>query len=164
MALAALTVSHQTAAADVAAPPAQLRASSDLDGLQLWVGPVGAATRIEGGWDSAWGGTAALLRVREHRTVGAAGAWLGAAHYAARDGGRIWIDGVLGTRRLVGRMLGIAAGPVLELGDLHHPRAGAQASIWCFAGVVPYARLGVLEASGSFVEVGVSIAVPALRF
>ena len=61
-------------------------------------------------------------------------------------------------------MLGVAAGPVVELGDLRHPRVGAQASIWCFAGVVPYARLGVLEASGSFVEVGISLSVPALRF
>jgi hypothetical protein len=61
-------------------------------------------------------------------------------------------------------MLGAGVGPVLELGDLRHPHAGAQATFWCFAGVVPYARLGVLEASGSFVEVGISLSLPALRF
>ncbi len=148
-----------TAAAD---PP--LRASSDLDGLHVWLGPVGAATRIEGGWDSAWGGNLAVLRVRERAPLAIAGVWFGAAHYAVRDGGRAWIDGVVGTRRLGARMLGAAAGPVIELGDLHHPRVGAQTSIWCFAGVVPYARAGVLQTSGVFVEVGISLSVPAFRF
>jgi len=142
----------------------KLRAASDLDGLHIWLGPVGAATRVEGSWDSAWGGTIAAIRIREAAPIGALGVWLGGAHYALRDGGRLWLDGVVGTRRLGGRMLGTAAGPVVELGDLRHPRLGAQASIWCFAGVVPYARLGVLEASGPFVEVGLSLGLPALRF
>jgi hypothetical protein len=146
------------------APVPGLRASSDLDGLHIWVGPIGAATHVDGAWDSAWGGTVAALRIRERAPLGAVGAWLGGAHYALRDGGRVWIDGVVGTRLLGGKMIGVAAGPVVELGDLHHPHVGAQASIWCFAGVVPYARLGVLEASGPFVEVGISLSVPALRF
>lgn len=148
-----------------APPPAKLRASSDLDGLHIWLGPIGAATHVDGAWDSAWGGTVAAIRIRERAPLGAVGAWIGGTHYALRDGGRVWFDGVAGTRRLLGgRMLGVAAGPVVELGDLRHPRVGAQASIWCFAGVVPYARLGVLDASGSFVEVGISLSVPALRF
>lgn len=144
--------------------PRPLRAASDLDGLHIWVGPVGAATHVENQWDSAWGGTIAVIRIREHAPVGAIGAWLGGAHYAVRDGGRVWLDGVVGTRRLGGHMLGAGVGPVLELGDFRHPHGGAQATFWCFAGVVPYARLGVLEASGSFVEVGISLSVPALRF
>jgi len=152
-----------TAHADPAPVP-RLRAASDLDGLHIWIGPVGAATHVEGEWDSAWGGTVAAIRIRERAPLGAIGAWLGGAHYALRDGGRVWLDGVVGTRRLGGRMLGAGAGPVVELGDLRHPRVGAQASIWCFAGVVPYARLGVLEATGSFVEVGISLSVPAVRF
>jgi hypothetical protein len=141
-----------------------LRASSDLDGLHIWIGPVGAATHVDGVWDSAWGGALAAVRIRERSTLAAAGLWLGGAHYALRDGGRLWLDGMVGTRRLGGRMLGASAGPVVELGDLRHPRVGGQASIWCFAGVVPYARLGVLESSGPFVEVGISLSVPALRF
>jgi hypothetical protein len=148
-------------------PPARsvkLRAASDLDGLHVWLGPIGAATHVENQWDSAWGGTIAVIRIREHARVGAIGGWLGAAHYAVRDGGRVWLDGVVGTRRLGGHMLGAGVGPVLELGDLRHPNGGAQATFWCFAGVVPYARLGVLEASGSFVEVGISLSVPAIRF
>lgn len=151
------------AAADPAPVP-RLRASSDLDGVHVWVGPIGAATHVDGTWDSAWGGTVAALRIRERAALGAVGVWLGGAHYALRDGGRVWIDGVAGSRRLGGKMLGVAAGPVVELGDLHHPHVGAQTTIWCFAGVVPYARLGVLEASGPFVEVGISLSVPALRF
>lgn len=159
-----LVLGFGVASADPA-PPVKLRASSDLDGVHVWLGPIGAATHIESEWDSAWGGTIAVLRIRERARLGTVGAWLGGAHYALRDGGRVWIDGVAGSRRIVGaRMLGFAAGPVVELGDLRHPRVGAQASIWCFAGVVPYARLGVLEASGSFVEVGISLSVPALRF
>ncbi len=150
------------AAADPA--PRTLRAASDLDGLHLWLGPVGAATRVEGDWDSAWGGTVAVVRVRERAPLAAAGLWLGGARYAARDGGRLWLDGIAGTRRLGGRMLGVGVGPVLELGELRHLRPGAQASIWCFAGVVPYARVGVLEASGPFVELGLSLSVPALRW
>lgn len=143
---------------------AEPRSVADLDGLHLFVGPVGAATRVGDEWDSAWGGTAALIRVRERARLGAVGGWLGASHYGASDGGRVWLDGVVGTRRLVGRMVGIGAGPVVEIGALQHPRLGAQASIWCFAGVVPYARLGVLDASGSFVELGVSVSLPTLRF
>jgi hypothetical protein len=145
-------------------PPVKLRAASDLDGVHIWLGAVGAATHVESEWDSAWGGAVAVIRIRERAPLGAIGAWLGGAHYAVRDGGRVWLDGVVGTRRLGGRMLGAGVGPVLELGDFRHPRAGAQATFWCFAGVVPYARLGVLEASGSFVEVGISLSVPALRF
>lgn len=143
---------------------AEPRSVADLDGLHLFVGPVGAATQIGGEWDSAWGGTAALVRVRERAGIGVVGGWLGAAHYGASDGGRVWLDGVVGTRRVLGKMLGVGAGPVVELGALQHPRLGMQGSIWCFAGVVPYARLGVLESSGSFVELGVSVSLPALRF
>jgi hypothetical protein len=156
--LVALAALHTTTEAE-----APLRAASDLDGLHLWVGAVGAATRIEGGWDSAWGGSVSLVRIRERARLGTVGGWLGGAHYAVRDGGRVWLDGVAGTRWLTGRMIGAAVGPVVELGDLRHPRVGAQATIWCFAGVVPYARVGVLEASGSFVELGVSLGVPAWR-
>jgi hypothetical protein len=165
--LSLVVLAAGTAEADPAGDPSpvpRLRASSDLDGLHIWLGPIGAATHVDGAWDSAWGGTVAALRIREHAPIGAIGAWIGGAHYALRDGGRVWIDGVVGTRLLGGKMMGLAAGPVVELGDLHHPHAGAQASIWCFAGVVPYARLGVLEASGPFVEVGISLGVPALRF
>lgn len=165
LALAVLGATPVHADPDAASPAApRLRAASDLDGLHIWLGPVGAATHVDGAWDSAWGGTIAAIRIRERAPVGALGVWLGGTHYALRDGGRIWLDGVVGTRRIGGRMLGTAAGPVVELGDLRHPRLGAQASIWCFAGVVPYARLGVLEASGSFVEVGLSLGLPALRF
>jgi hypothetical protein len=153
-----------TADADPDPPKAALRSVSDLDGLHLFVGPIGAATFVEDTWDSAWGGNVALIRVREHAWLGTAGAWIGAAHYGATDGGRVWIEGVAGSRRVLGRMIGVGGGPVVELSDQRHPRLGGQASIWCFAGVVPYARVGVLEASGSFVELGVSLSIPTLRF
>ena len=159
----ALAWSHDPALADPVSH-ATLRAGSDLDGTYLWVGPVGAATHVEGAWDSAWGGTLHLIRIRERSWLGSLGAGIGAAHYAARDGGRVWVEALVGTRRLVGKMVGISVGPTVELGQFRHARAGVQASIWCFAGVVPYARGGVLDASGPFVEVGLSISLPAVRF
>lgn len=145
-------------------PPTTFRSSADLDGLYLWVGPGGAATRVEGTWDSAWGGSVQVVRVRERAWLGALGGSFGAAHYAARDGGRLWFEGMVGTRRLVGKMVGMSAGPTLELGERRHARTGAQATIWCFVGVVPFVRAGVLDASGAFVEVGLSLSLPALRF
>lgn len=159
-----VAVAVPSASAEPAPRSHALRSVGDLDGLHLFVGPIGAATHVGDGWDSAWGGSLAIMRIRERAWLGTAGAWLGAAHYGATDGGRVWIDGVAGTRRLVGKMVGVGAGPVVELGSLRHPRFGAQASIWCYAGVVPYARLGVLDASGPFVELGVSLSIPALRF
>jgi len=167
LALAVSLFAPPRASADASgapAPPTRLRAAADLDGLHLWVGPIGAATHVSDAWDSAWGGSVALVRIRERAWIGALGGWLGAAHYGASDGGRLWLDGVVGTRRLVGQMIGVGLGPVLEVGDLQHPRLGAQASIWCFAGVVPYARLGVLEQSGPFAELGISVSLPTLRF
>jgi len=139
------------------------RPVADLDGLYLWLGPSGGATRVDGAWDSAWGGGVQVVRVRERARLGLIGAWLGGARYASRDGGRVWLEGLAGTRRVIGQMVGVGLGPTLELGDLHHPRAGLSASIWWFAGVVPYARAGVLDASGPFAEIGVSLSLPAVR-
>lgn len=140
-----------------------LRSTADLDGLQVWIGPTGAALAVDGGWDSAWGGGVQVLRIRERAAVGAVGVWIGGVHYAARDGGRVWIDGVIGTRRLGGRMVGLAAGPALELGETRHPRAGAAMTLWMFAGVTPYARAGALADTGGFVELGVALSLPAWR-
>ncbi|MBK9033364.1 MAG: hypothetical protein IPL61_19180 [Myxococcales bacterium] len=152
------------APAPAAAQPVPPPAVADLDGLQLWVGPAGAATRIDGSWESTWGGGVQLVRVRERAAVAVAGAGIGAAHYAGSDGGRLWLDAVIGTRRLGGVMLGLAAGPAVDLGGDHHPRPGGTVAIWAFAGVTPVVRVGALEEAGVFVEVGASLALPALRW
>lgn len=144
--------------------PRKLPAHADRDGDKLFLGPVGGAISIEGTWDSAVGGELLWLRIRERRSVAAAGVGFGYASYAARDGGRLWLEAVAGTRRMGGWLIGATAGPALELGDVQHPRAGATASVWAFVGVIPYVRAGVLDEAGGFVELGLALELPVWRF
>jgi hypothetical protein len=143
-------------------PPAAAAPSSDLDGLYLWLGPSGAASHIESDWDSTIGADLTVIRVREGKWLGAIGGSFGASRWTVRDGGRIWLDGLIGTR--LGRMMGLSAGPILELGELAHPRLGGSVGIWAFLGVTPYVRAGTVSEMGGFVEIGVHIALPVLRF
>lgn len=142
--------------------PSHLRASSVLDGLYLWLGPTGAASRVDGQWDSTFGGQGALLRVREQATLGVIGGSLGASLWTERTGGRIWGEAVLGTR-LIGHMVGASVGPIVELGDLAHPRFGGTVGLWAFVGVTPFVRFGMVDELGGFAEVGLHIALPVLR-
>ena len=144
------------AAGAVAAEP-----SWDLDGLYLWLGPTGAASRIDAEWDSTIGADATVIRIRERETLGAIGVTLGASRWTVRDGGRIWLDGLAGTR--LWRMVGVSAGPIVELAELAHPRFGGSVGVWAFFGVAPYVRTGMVSDLGGFVEVGVHIALPVLR-
>jgi hypothetical protein len=146
---------------------AAFRTSADLDDTYLWIGPGGGAAWIDDEWYSTFGGAATVVRVREASWLGAAGISVGAARWTERDGGRVWVDGLVGTRRLVPwtrTMIGASLGPMLELGDLHHPKIGASGSIWVFAGVVPYLRLGVVDAAGGFLEAGIQVSLPAVRW
>jgi hypothetical protein len=142
--------------------PTGLRAASDLDGLYVWLGPVGAAGRIDAAWDSAFGADLSIVRVREGARLGTIGATAGASLWTERGGGRIWLDGLVGTR-LGGRMYGASLGPLVELAELAHPRIGGSVGIWGFFGVTPYARAGVIADLGSFVEIGLHLSLPVLR-
>jgi hypothetical protein len=134
----------------------------DLDGLYLWLGPTGAGSHVDGMWDSTIGGDLAVVRIREREALGAIGASVGASRWTERGGGRIWLDALAGTR--LGRMVGVSAGPIVELDDLHHPRLGASVGLWAFLGVTPYARVGTVEDLGAFAEIGVHIALPVRRW
>jgi hypothetical protein len=153
-------VPQRTSSPAVANAP--LPPSWDLDGLYLWLGPTGAASREGAQWDSTFGGDATVIRVREHESLGAVGATLGAARWTVRGGGRIWLDALAGTPAL-GHMFGVSAGPFVELSDLHHPRLGGSLGVWAFVGVTPYARVGTVEGLGAFAEVGLHIALPVIR-
>ncbi len=142
-------------------PPAPAAPSWDLDGTYLWLGPTGAASRIAADWDSTFGADLSLVRVRERERLGAIGLTLGASRWTARGGGRIWLDGLVGTK--VGRMVGVSAGPLLELSELAHPRLGGSVGLWAFVGVAPFVRVGTVGDLGSFVEVGVHVALPVIR-
>jgi len=143
-------------------PPGNLPPTWNLDGLYLWLGPTGAGGYLQGRWDSTFGGDATVVRIREHELLGAIGGSLGASRWTVRDGGRIWLDALIGTQ-LAGRMVGLSAGPLVELSELDHPHVGGSIGAWGFVGVTPYARVGVVDQLGTFVELGVHIALPVLR-
>ena len=138
------------------------RPSWDLDGFYLWLGPTGAASAVESDWDSTFGGDLAFVRIRERAPLSAIGVDLGASLWTARGGGRVWIDALAGTR-LAGRIYGVSAGPLVEFAELQHPRYGGSVGAWAFFGVTPFARVGVVQELGAFVDVGVHIALPVYR-
>lgn len=144
------------------APAPVLPPSWDLDGLYIWLGPSGAATYVDTDWDSTIGGDLSVMRIRERDAVGALGASFGGAKWTVRGGGRIWLDAIAGTR-ILGRMSGVSAGPILELSELAHPRVGGSFGLWTFVGITPYARVGSVSNLGAFVEVGIHIALPVVR-
>ena len=159
---AATTLDPPPPAHPVTVPPATFTPSWDLDGTYLWLGPVGAASHIDARWDSTFGGEAAVVVVHERAPLALVGANLGASRWTGRGGGRVWVDGLVGTH-LLGRMTGISLGPIAELSEVAHPRPGASIGIWCFAGITPFARVGVVSNLGMFAEVGIHIALPVLR-
>ncbi|MDB4955061.1 MAG: hypothetical protein JWO36_2630 [Myxococcales bacterium] len=142
-------------------PEAVLPPMWNLDGLYLWLGPTGAASRIQSQWDSTFGADLTVVRVREREPLGAIGASFSATRWTVRGGGRLSLDALAGTR--LGRMVGVSLGPIVELSDLAHPRLGASVGVWGFVGLTPFARVGVVEQLGAFAEVGVHIALPIIR-
>ena len=149
-------------AAPVVAPPVRFSPTSDLDGTYLWLGPLGAASRIDARWDSTFGADAAVVVVRERARLALIGGDLGASRWTVRGGGRVWVDGLFGTY-LLGRLTGISLGPIVELSAVEHPRLGGSIGVWGFAGITPFARVGSVANLGMFAEVGIHIALPVLR-
>ncbi len=142
--------------------PGTHRRSWDLDGTYLWLGPIAAASHIDSRWDSTFGGQIAVLRVRERDSIGVIGGSFGASLWTERTGGRVWGEALLGTP-LLGRMVGASVGPILELGDLAHPRLGGSIGLWAFLGVTPFVRFGIVDELGGFAEVGLHLGLPVLR-
>src|SRR5262249_48124457 len=136
-----------SAAPPIGVPPTSFAPSWDLDGTYLWLGPLGAASRIDAQWDSTFGAGLALVVVRERAPRALVRCTLGASRWTARGGGRVWVDGLLGTH-LAGHMLGVSLGPIVELSELAHPRPGASIGVWGFAGITPFARLGAVADHG----------------
>lgn len=169
--VACLVAIERAAAADpppiatpppVTVPPAHFTPSWDLDGTYLWLGPLGAASHVDAQWDSTFGADLAVVVVHERAPLGLVGVDLGASRWTERGGGRVWVDGLMGTH-LLDRMIGISLGPLVELSELAHPRFGASVGVWGFAGVTPFARLGAVRDLGMFAEIGIHIALPVLR-
>lgn len=161
-----VTISDPSLSPQQPPAPAAFRPSWDLDGLYVWLGPVGAATWSaspgtgDSAWNSTFGADVAVIRIREREAIGAIGGSIG-ANRSALHSGRVWCDAVIGTP-VLGHMVGASVGPVVDFSNDHHPRLGASMRFWGFVGIAPYARLGVIE-SNPFIEIGVHIPLPVLR-
>jgi len=137
---------------------------ANLDGVYLALGPVAAVIHDPDGWDGAVGGELTVARVTEHRPVAALALTLGGARFGTHNAGRLWLEGMIGTRRLLGVVVGVAAGPTVEVDEQIPPRAGIQGSVWLYAGVLPYLRAGAVRDGGRFIEIGVKLSLPAFRW
>lgn len=137
---------------------------SELRSHFLVIDLVGSAVRTEGNWDSGFGGAVGVGGLCGGCALAGWAASVGAMGFSERSGGQIYADLAAGTRWPTGVLMGISGGPLVELDELRRPRLGAAASIWLFAGVVPYARVGAVERGGPFLDVGLQIPLPAWRW
>jgi hypothetical protein len=119
---------------------------------------------VEGTWDGGFGGELSLVRVNEHRRLAGLGISLGGLQYTERSGGRLWGDLFGSTRTVAGVMTGLSLGLAVEVDEVRRWRWGAQGTLWVYAGVIPYVRMGSLQRGGLFVDVGLKIPLPALRW
>jgi hypothetical protein len=137
---------------------------SEMDGVHVTIGPVGAVTHIEDSWYSAAGAELSLVYLREHCLPAAVGLAGGGISYAGRDGGRLWLEAEVAFNRPLPFGIGVSGGVVAEVDPVAEPRYGVQGTLWVFAGVIPYVRAGTVDVSGDFVEIGVMVKIPAVRF
>jgi hypothetical protein len=145
------------------APAPTLRPTWDLDGFYLWLGPIGAIGREAATWDSTFGGDLSIVRVRERQALGALGLTVGASKWTTHDGGRIWLDALVGTEPVGHVMIGLSAGALLELDELSNPRIGGSIGLWAYDAIAPYARIGWIDDLHGFVEFGLHIPLPVYR-
>lgn len=141
-----------------------------LDGFHVAVGPLGAVTRASGEWDGNFGVGAQVMRIREESIVTSLGVGAGASRYARADdaglgrgSGRVWLESSAGFRLPGGLVMGLGAGVVAEVDAIRPARWGAQGTVWVFAGVIPYVRVGSVEKNGAYIDFGIKVALPVLR-
>lgn len=138
----------------------KLRSTKDLDGLYLTLGPVASVTHIEDSWFVGAGAEVSVVLVAERRLPAGVGLSFGGISYDRRDGGRLWLEAETAINKPLPFAIGLAAGASAEVDPVRPPRWGAQATLWVFAGVVPYLRIGVVEDSGAWIEAGIMIKMP----
>ena len=152
----------------IADSPTNTRPGLSVDtrahGLYVAIGPVGVIQRSESNWDSAFGGELTIVHINEALKLTAVGLAMGATGLSERDGGRLWLGGMVGSERLPGAIpMGLAAGGIVEVDAVRHPRYGAYATVWFYVGVMPFFRVSTIQKSGSGVEIGLAIPLPALK-
>jgi hypothetical protein len=141
-----------------------LPSTANLDGFYLGLGPVLAAAYQGQTWDGAFGGELVAARVHEAAPVAAIGLAFGAVRLTGSPVGRLWADVLVASKRPLGIALGLSGGISLRVGEVEPTRAGWQATVWAFAGVVPYVRAGKTGEDGGFFDAGVKIVLPAVRW
>ena len=147
-----------TAAPAPGVPPG--RPAADLDGVYVTIGFVGAAVHVAGDWYSGAGGEIGVVRVSERRLPAAIGLCGGGLSYAGRDGGRLWLEVEAAVERPLPFALGLGLGATAEVDPVRVPRLGFEATLWAFAGAIPYLRAGWQQESGTFVEIGLMVKAP----
>ena len=136
----------------------------NLDGMHVTIGPVASAVHIEDAWTPAAGAEISFVNVMEHCRPAAFGFAFGGVSYTDRDGGRLWFEIEAALKDPLPVAVGIGVGAAAEVDPVKDARFGGQATLWVFAGVIPYVRAGTLDGEGTFLEAGVMLKVPALRF
>ena len=124
--------------AEPSVPPAHFRPTWDLDGLYLWLGPIGAASHVDDavGLDvrrrlRRWSGSASATarRDRRHARRERAG--------PTRDGGQVWLDGARRHPRARphGRRVARPARRAVRRSRIR--AVGGSVGLWAFVGVTP---------------------------
>ena len=148
----------RTAAAEPSPGPAERTV------LVVAISPIGSAVHREASWDGGFGGELMAGGLRDSGLLAAWGAAAGGVVFAERGGGRVWLEVAAATRWPTGLLVGVAAGPTVALDELRHPRVGAQVTVWAHAGIAPYVRAGQVDDSGRFVELGLMVPLPVIRW
>lgn len=154
IALAGVAV-PRTAHAQAATPVT----TAGIHNMFVAVGPVAAAVHGSAGWNGAFGGEVLFGRMDEAASIALAAVSVGAADVSEGDRGRMWADVALGTRRLFGVTGGVSAGVTVDIHPVEPPDFGLHASLWLYAGIVPYVGIGRVAGETSL-ELGFRIPLP----
>jgi len=147
----------------VASPIETAQTTGNLDGVYLFVGPTGGTIHAGGEWDSSIGGHLSIATYSEHRALTLAAIDLGLTQVGREAGGRAWITPSVGSR-VAGSLVVFSAGLSAQWDPVEPPKLGPVATIGWFVGVLPTLSVGRHQRSGTFVEVGLRLTLPALRF
>jgi hypothetical protein len=115
-------------------------------------------------WYSGYGLELSVVRVREEAFPVALGLAGGGISYAGRAGGRLWLEAETAIEKPLPFSLGLGVGAAAEVDPVRPPRLGVEATLFAYLGIVPYVRVGAVEDTGKFIELGVMIKIPAHRF
>jgi len=139
-------------------------AAGKLDGSYIALGPLASAQATETRWDAGFGGVLLFARVRERSALVAWGAGTGGMRVAHGDYALVWGELFLATDRGLGVPVGASAGPLVHIDEVQPARFGWHVGAFLYAGVMPYVRVGLLPDDRGFVDAGLVIPLPAVKW